>query len=95
MKVDVALAELNRVRLIVAFPHDSWVRPGVGDDLISRLMPYVPPLPIMLVSESPTFRAYAPFQTQSFLELLPTVRLQRFEVDLSAPPEDEEDELPF
>jgi hypothetical protein len=48
----------------------------------------------MLVSEEAGLRAYAPFQTNDFLALLPTTRLQRFEVDLSEGPEDEE-ELPF
>ena len=95
VRVEVALTELKRVRLIVAYPHDSYVRPGVGDDLISRLMPYLPPLPIMLVSEGSRPRAYAAFQTDEFLALLPSVKVQRFEVDLSAPPEDEEDDLPF
>lgn len=95
LKIEVALAELKQTRLVIAFPHDSWVRPGVGDDLISRLAPHVPPLPIMLVSEEFSLRAYAPFQTQAFLELLPTVKLQRFVVDLSQSPEEEEDDLPF
>lgn len=96
MRVEVALAQLKQVRLIVAFPHDSWVRPGPGDELIGRLPQYLPPLPIMLVSEGAYPRAYAPFQTDEFLRLLPTVQLQRFEIDLSQPPEDEDaDELPF
>lgn len=96
LRVEVALAQLKQVRLIVAFPHDSWVRPGPGDELIGRLPQYLPPLPIMLVSEGAYPRAYAPFQTDEFLRLLPTVQLQRFEIDLSQPPEDEDaDELPF
>lgn len=95
LRVEVALTQLKQVRLIIAFPHDSWVRPGAGDELIGRLPPYLPPLPIMLVSEGSYLRAYAPFQTDEFLRLLPTVRLQRFEIDLSQPPEEEEDELPF
>jgi hypothetical protein len=94
MKVDAALVELLGVRLAVAYVHDSWVRPGVGDQLIARLMPFLPPMPIMLVSEDGPARAYAPFQTRQFFELLPTARVQRFEIDLSEDPEDEED-LPF
>jgi hypothetical protein len=94
VKVEVALAELKNVRLAIAFPHDSWVRPGVGDDLISRLAPHLPPLPIMLVSEGLQLRAYAAFQTREFLDQFSGAKLQRFEIDLSEEPEDEE-ELPF
>ena len=94
MKVDAALIELLGVRLAVAFVHDSWVRPGVGDDLISRLAPHLPPLPTMLVSEDVPPRAYAPFQTERFLELLLATQMPRFEIDLAEEPEDE-DELPF
>lgn len=84
------------MRLVVAFPHESHVRPGVGDDLINRLAPYVPPLGIMLVAEGGEPRAYAPFQTERLLPLLANVKLNRFVVDLSLPPEEEEDdELPF
>ena len=95
MKVDASLVEASGVRLAVAYVHDSWVRPGVGDMLISRLAPYFPPLPVMLVSENVPPRAYAPFQTQAFLEKITCVQPPRFEIDLSEPPEDEEDELPF
>lgn len=96
LKVQVALTELKGVRLIVAFPGDEYVRPVVGDRLIAQLMPHLPPLGILLVSEGPWPRAYAPFQTHEFLPLLRTVELHRIEIDLSVQPEDEEeDELPF
>lgn len=92
----MALTELKGVRLIVAFPGDEYVRPFAGDRLISQLMPHLPPLGIMLVSEGAWPRAYAPFQTHELLPLLAGVTLNRFEVDLSLPPEDEDDdELPF
>jgi hypothetical protein len=96
LRIEVALTELKGVRLIVAFPGDEYVRPIAGDRLITQLTPYLPPLGIMLVSESAWPRAYAPFQTHEFLPLLRGISLNRFEVDLSVPPEDEdEDELPF
>lgn len=95
MKVEVALTELRRARLIVAFPHDSYVRPGSGDVLISRMAPHLPPLGIMLVSEGAYPRAYATFETHELLPLLSAVQLVRFEIDLNQPPEDEDDELPF
>ena len=92
----MALTELKGVRLIVAFPGDGYVRPIAGDRLISQLVPHLPPLGIMLVSEGSWPRAYAPFQTHEFLPLLRDVEFNRFEVDLNATPDDEEeDELPF
>lgn len=94
MRVEVALVELKGARLAVAFPEDSWVRPGEGDSLISRMAPYLPPLGIMLVTEGAHPRAHATFETSEFLTLLQAVKLVRFTVDLSSPPEDEED-LPF
>lgn len=95
MRVEVALTELKGVRLIVAFPGDEYVRPIAGDRLISQLMPHLPPLGIMLVSEGSWPRAYAPFQTHEFLPLLRGVELNRFEVDLSVVPDEDEEELPF
>ena len=58
------------------------------------MTPYLPPLGIMLVSEGAHPRAYAAFETLEFLSLLRMEELSRFTVDLSEPPEDE-DELPF
>jgi len=90
----VALTELKGVRLIVAFPHDSFVRPGAGDRLLSELAPHLPPLGIMLVSDGAYPRAYASFQTHEFLQPLRFVELNRFELDMTEPPE-EDGELPF
>ena len=95
MKVEVALVELKGVRLILAFPDDSYVRPGAGDRLIEQLAPHLPPLGIMLVSEGTYLRAYAHFETHAFLEPLRQVEPNRFEVDLSAELDDEDEELPF
>lgn len=96
MKIEVALTQLGPARLVLAFPHDSYIRPGVGDMLIERLAPYVPRLGIMLVSDGPVPHAYAPFETHKLLPLLANVKLSRYVVDLSQPPDDEDDdELPF
>ena len=95
LKVEVALVELKGVRLILAFPDDSYVRPGAGDRLIEQLAPHLPPLGIMLVSEGTYLRAYAHFETHAFLEPLRQVEPNRFEVDLSAELDDEDEELPF
>lgn len=90
----MALTELKGVRLIVAFPHDSFVRPGAGDRLLSELTPHLPPLGIMLVSDGAYPRAYAAFQTHEFLQPLRCAELRRYELDLNDSPE-EDDELPF
>jgi hypothetical protein len=95
LRIAVALTQLKGVRLIVAFPEDAYVRPGIGDRLILQMLPYLPPLGIMLVSDGAYPRAYAPFQTHEFLPLLRMVDLHKFEIDLSEPPEDEDDDLPF
>ncbi|MEH6434328.1 hypothetical protein [Massilia sp. DD77] len=95
MKVEVALTELRKVRLVVAFPHESYVRPGVGDDLIARLAPYLPPWGIMLVAEGDQPHAHAAFETKELLPLLAETKLTRFDIDLDVPPEDDDDELPF
>jgi len=58
------------------------------------MAPYLPPLGIMLVSEGAYPCAYAAFETHEFLPMLQLADLSRFTVDLSEPPEDE-DELPF
>lgn len=96
VKVEVALTELRGARLVIVFPHESYVRPGVGDDLINRVAPYVPPMGIMLIAEDPAPRAYARFETHELLPLLLAKPIRRFEIDLSNPPEsDDDDDLPF
>ena len=95
MKVEVALTQIRNTRLILAFPGEDYVRPGVGDDLINRLAKSLPPFGIMLVAEGAYPRAYAPFDTHTFLPVVPEMKLTRFTVDLSVPPEEEDDELPF
>ena len=80
----------------MVFPHESYVRPGVGDDLINRIAPYVPPMGIMLVAEGPTPRAHARFETCELLPILLAKPIRRFEIDLSKPPHsDDDDDLPF
>lgn len=96
VRVEVALTELRGARLVVVFPHESYVRPGVGDDLIDRIAPYVPPMGIMLVAEGTAPRAHARFETRELLPLLLATPIRKFEIDLSKPPEsDDEDDLPF
>jgi hypothetical protein len=49
MKIEAAIAELKGVRLALAFVDARLACPGIGDALIERLGPYLPPLPLMLV----------------------------------------------
>ena len=96
MRVEAALTELRGARLVVVFPHESFVQPGPGDDLINRVAPYLPAMGIMLVAEGAVPRAYAKFDTHELLPLLLTTPLRKFEINLSRPPEnDDDDDLPF
>jgi len=81
---------------VVVFPYESYVLPGIGDDLIDRIAPYVPPMGIILVTEGPAPRAHARFEKRGLLPLLLATPIQKFEIDLSKPPEsDDDDDLPF
>lgn len=94
MKIDTAIVTLRGVRMGIAFPHSTWVRPGVGDQLINRLAPFMPTLPIMLVCfDEGEERAYAAFQTKAFFEALNLDEISLVEIDLDAEPPEEE--LPF
>lgn len=80
----------------MVFPHESYIQPGVGDDLINRIAPYVPPMGIMLVAEAPSPRAYARFETHELLPILLVTKLRKFQIDLSRPSQNDDDEdLPF
>lgn len=95
MKIDVAIAELRGVRLALAFVDAAWLRPGPGDDLIARLAPHVPPLPVMLLDADGG--AYAQFQSAVFAALATLARptLDRFTVDLDAAVPHAGEALPF
>jgi hypothetical protein len=93
MKIEVAVAELKGVRLALAFVDARLARPGVGDALIARLGPYLPPLPLMLVGSDG--RCYAAFQTHEFAARLRRSSLDLFTVDLDAPPPQPDAPAPF
>jgi hypothetical protein len=94
MRIEVAIAELRGVRLALGFADAAWVRPGAGDDLIARLGPYLPPLPLMLVADDGSVHAH--FQSAVFAALVALARdgLTLFTVDLELPPPSH-DPLPF
>jgi len=87
MKMSTAITIVRGIRLVVAFPHPSYVRPGVGDVLLARLVPHYPALPIMLVSaKASNARAYATFETDALLAELDLADLVLERIDLDTPP---------
>lgn len=87
MKMSAAIATVRGIRLVLAFPHPSYVRPGVGDVLLERLTRHFPALPIMLVSTKATnARAYATFDTDALLAELDLADLVLEKIDLDSPP---------
>jgi hypothetical protein len=67
-----------------------------GDQLLKRIQPYFPTHPIMLASiEQNGYRAHAPFQTHRLLALIQLEQLRFREIDLSIPPPDNDEPLPF
>ncbi|MEH6436061.1 hypothetical protein [Massilia sp. DD77] len=88
MKMSAAITTVRGIRLVVAFPHPSYVRPGVGDVLLARLTPHFPALPIMLVSaKSTNAQAYATFETDALLAALDLADLVLERIDLDLLPE--------
>lgn len=71
--------------MALAFPHSSWVRPGVGDELLARLSRHLPPMPIMLVTFDDGERAYATFEAGPFFSELNLDDISLVEIDLDAP----------
>lgn len=86
---------MNGSQLLVALVEPEQANPGAGDELIRRIQPHYPTLPIMLVSvEDNGFSAHATFQTAELLAMLQLERLRFDDLDLDAPI-DEGGELPF
>jgi hypothetical protein len=81
--------------MVVALPHGSWVRPGAGEELMRRLAPHYPALPILLVdNEFALLRAYAPFESEPFRQVLDLDAIEFEVIDLDTPAYDDS-ELPF
>lgn len=96
MKVRVAEIDPYGSIIIVAIVDSKYTVAGPGDELLRQLQPYFKIHPIMLVSvEHNGFRAYAPFQTHLLLTLIQLENLHLRELDLSTPPAEEDEELPF
>lgn len=82
--------------ILVAIVESTYTVPAAGDQLLKRLQPYFRTHPIMLVSVQPNgYRAYAPFETHRLLALIQLEQLTMVEVDLSTPPVEVDEPLPF
>ncbi|WP_312548154.1 hypothetical protein [Massilia sp.] len=81
------------IRLVVAVPHDSYIRPGVGDLLTLRIAPHYPATPIMLINDDASL-AYATFETAKILKALDISVIDFELIDLDTPVIDDVD-APF
>ncbi|SFD83922.1 hypothetical protein [Massilia yuzhufengensis] len=96
MKIRVAEVTPYGSPILVAVVPSEYTTPTHGADLIARIQPYFPIHPIMLVSiQGNGFQAYAPFETHRLLALIQLEYLDLNELDLSIPPPEKEEELPF
>lgn len=94
MKIHVAEVTPYGSPILIAVVPSSCTEPSNGPDMLRRVQPYYRHHPIMLVSvEQNGFRAYATFETHMLLALIQLEFLDLLELDLDAPPPD--DELPF
>lgn len=81
---------------MVVIVDSAYTLAEVGTQLLTRLQPYFPTHPIMLVSlESNGYRAYASFETHRLLALIQLEQLTLGEIDLSEPPPAKDESLPF
>jgi hypothetical protein len=95
MRIECSIVEFKGARIVVALPHSTYVRPGVGDALMLRLQPHYPGLPIVLVSTQPgTVPSYSTFDADPLLAALDVATLDLEVIDLDKPAYDDS-ELPF
>ena len=96
MKIQVAEVTPYGSPILVAIVPSEYTNPSPGADLVMTIQKYYPTHPIMLVSVEPSgFRAYAAFETHMLLALIQLEYLDVVELDLSIPPPEKEEELPF
>ena len=82
--------------IVVAIVDSRLTVKGAAEPVLRKVAAHFPFQPVMLVSVEPNgFRAYAPFQTGELLALLQLETLELRELDLSLPPEREDEALPF
>lgn len=96
MKVHVAEVTPYGSPILVAIVPSIYTERSTGPGMLLQLQAHYQRHPIMLVSmEKNGFRAYATFETHMLLALIQLEFLDLKEVDLSVPPCEEDDELPF
>jgi len=96
VKVKTASFSSHGAPVRIAIVDSHWLQQGAGDQLLAKLQKHFPLEPIMLVSvERDGFAAYAPFQTHTLLALLQLEQLTLHEIDLSVPPAEKDEPLPF
>jgi len=95
LKIECCIVEFRLARIVVALPHSSYVRPGVGDTLMRQLQPHYPGMPIALLSTEPgTVPYYAIFDAAPLVASLDIESLDLEIIDLTQPAYDDSD-LPF
>lgn len=94
MQVRFAQYEMSGCFVLIVLVGPEFTTPDAGKKLISRIEPYFPAHPVMLLSvEASGFCAFAYFQTHRILALLQLDNLDFSGLDLQIPPPDPE--LPF
>jgi hypothetical protein len=79
-------AGIPTLTVLVVLTESQFTVAGPGDDLLAKIRPHFPTLPVMLVSiEDSGFRAYAPFQTHTLLAYLQIPLIHWHDLDMAAP----------
>ena len=96
MRVQITEFAPHGSPVVVAIVEPRYTVTGAAEPVWKRVSAHFPARPVMLVSIEPNgFRAWAPFQTAQLLALLQLETLALRELDLSLPPEREDEALPF
>ena len=96
MKVQVTEFAPHGSPIVVAIVASRYTRSGAAQPVLKQVQAHFPERPVMLVSvERNGFRAWAPFQTGKLLALLQLETLALREIDLSLPPPEKDEPLPF
>ena len=96
MKVQVTEFAPHGSPIVVAIVDSPHTLDGAAEAVWRQVAAHFPTRPVMLVSVEPNgFRAYAPFQTGELLALLQLESLRLREIDVSAPPPEKDEPLPF
>lgn len=96
MKAHAAEIDPYGAPIMVVIVDSAHTVPNAGTQLLIRLQPYFPTHPIMLVSvERNGYRAYASFETHRLLALIQLEQLTLQEIDLTKPPPEKDEPLPF